>query len=198
MRFAHLGVPVRVASVSEPVAPVSLTAGEQDQWSALAPGPRRHDWLLGRAALKALLPRDTDTSALAFPHPRLSLTHAGGWGFAVEAGGDVAGVGIDYEAWGRPADPGTARFFLRPAEQAQVSGAESLLRLWTVKEALYKATPDNHDAVLVDYRLGDAACLWGAATGPRGEQMRYASIEAALGVVTVAICLVGERRRAAV
>lgn len=209
----HLGVRVRIASTelgeeSGARAPLSgtgspgcrLTAGEQAQWEALAPGPRRRDWLLGRAALKQLLGAGTDTSALRFPHPRLSLTHAGGVAFAVQAPvGDVVGTGVDYEG-ARPADPRTARFFLRAGEQDAARDAANLLRLWTVKEALYKATPDNDDAVLLDYELADARCACGWATGPGGEAMRYFSAGAAGGVITVAVCLAGRRegRNAAV
>lgn len=105
--------------------------------------------------------------------------------------GRLAGIGIDYEPWRESADLRTSRFFLRPAEQACALDGRSLLRLWTVKEALFKATPDNGDAVLVDYRITDPQSRCGGATGPRGEAMRYFSIEMEHGWLTVALCLAG-------
>lgn len=179
----------------------SLTPGERAQWRALSPGPRRRDWLLGRAALKQLLGAGADTSGLRFPHPRLSLTHAGGRAFAVHiAAAGVVGTGIDYEPWRRPPDPRTARFFLRPGERATALDATGtdLLRLWTVKEALYKATPDNAEVVLLDYELHDPRCAQGSATGPRGERLHYASLVTFTGVLSIAVCVAGEAQRVAV
>lgn len=171
----------------------SLTPGERAQWRALSTGPRRRDWLLGRAALKQLLGAGADTSGLRFPHPRLSLTHAGGRAFAVHiAAAGVVGTGIDYEPWNAAADLRTARFFLRTSEQVAVRDAATLLRVWTVKEALYKATPDNAGAVLLDYELHDPRCARGSATGPRDERLRYASLVTSTGVLSVAVCVTGE------
>ncbi|MEO7836319.1 MAG: 4'-phosphopantetheinyl transferase superfamily protein [Acidimicrobiales bacterium] len=195
---ARLGVPVSLSVVADPVSPGALAAGERAQWRALAPGPRRDEWLLGRTALKQLVPDGADTSAMTFPHPRFSLTHGGGRGVAARVEGEVVGTGVDFEPFRRSADPRSARFFLRPVEHVGVCDASSLLRLWTVKEALYKATPDNAELVLVDYEIGDATRRWGEATGPRGELMRYASMETADGQLTVAVCILGARRHGAV
>ncbi len=107
----------------------------------------------------------------------------------LRADGEVAGIGIDFEPWREAADLRTARFFLRPSEQAHVTDSRSLLRLWTVKEALFKATPDNGGAVLVDYALAEPESRSGSATGPRGEPMRYVSVEVENGLMTVAVCL---------
>lgn len=177
----------------------SLTPGERAQWRALSPGPRRRDWLLGRAALKQLLGAGADTSGLRFPHPRLSLTHAGGRAFAVNiTAAGVVGTGIDYEPWNGAADLRTARFFLRMSEQVAVRDAATLLRVWTVKEALYKATPDNAEVVLLDYELHDPRCAQGSATGPRGERLHYASLVTFTGVLSIAVCVAGEAQRVAV
>lgn len=113
---------------------------------------------------------------------------------ALEAGcrqtnGELPGVGIDCEQWKDSADLRTARFFLSPAEQRWAVDARSLLRLWTVKEALFKATPDNAEAVLSDFEIADPAGRSGPATGPRGELMHYVSIELDHGWLSVAVCL---------
>ncbi|MGI8758361.1 MAG: hypothetical protein ACR2K0_03560, partial [Acidimicrobiales bacterium] len=103
---AGLGVAVRLRRARSPVPAKMLTSGERSQWHALPQGPRRRNWLLGRAALKALLATTADTSVLSFPHPHLSLTHAGDQAVAVAVdhdgnGGDdhtaVTGTGVDHE-----------------------------------------------------------------------------------------------------
>jgi len=192
------GEAVRVAVAAEPLPPSALTAGERAQLDGLATGARRRDWLLGRAALKALLGAGSDTAGLAFPHPSLSLTHAGGFGLAALAGAGPVGTGIDYEPWRASVDSRTARFFLRPAERAAAGTAEDLLRLWTVKEALFKATPGNAGDVLADFEVAEPGRPWGAAAGPRGERLRYASTALPGGVLSVAVCLPGRTHRAAV
>lgn len=137
---------------------------------------RPGDWLLGRAVLKRLLD-GADTADIRFPNRCLSLTHSGGLAVAVRADGDQVGVGVDYEPF-HPIDPRIARFFVCDGEDGD------LLQLWTVKEALFKATPDNSGAVLRDYLV----------TGPdraideRGNTFRYRSRRLRHGWLTVAVC----------
>ena len=158
-------------------APVTtLTPGERAQ---LPDGPRRHDWLLGRAALKAH--GIGDTSTVTFPNRCLSLTHSAGIAVAARCEGDQAGVGVDLEAW-RTMDPRAARFFLRPEEQGD------LLRLWTVKEALFKATPDNAGMALVDYALAHPEAHEGLATDRLGRTFEYQSRRRPEGWLTIAVC----------
>ncbi len=185
---AGLGIAVRVCRAQFPVPENELADGERRQWQALVSGPPVRDWLLGRAALKALLPEAPDTSVFSFPHPRLSLTHAGGTAFAVAAAGEapvVVGTGVDHEPWREP-DPRMARFFLRSREQETPLG---LLRAWTVKEALYKAVPGNAEITLLDMEFDDPDASSGWATGPRPERLRYTVIDTAAGPLAAAICL---------
>ena len=82
---------------------------------------------------------------------------------------ELAGVGVDAEPL-RPASPRTARFFLDEREQALLNStapdtrAVEQVRLWTTKEALFKADPANNDRVLRDYHLprpeAHAGCGW--------------------------------------
>jgi len=192
---ALLGVAVRIATAAAPLAPRALTAAERARAEGFPTEARRRDWLVGRAALKALLGPGADTAGLAFPHPRLSLTHAGGRAFAVSAEGPAAGVGIDYEPERSSVDPRAARLFLAPAERAAATTAGALLRLWTVKEALFKATPGNAGAVLGDYALDRPGAPGGTARGPGGAVLRYATAPAAGGVLAVAVCLPEGSRR---
>ena len=194
----RLGILVRIATVREAAPLGALSPAERARFDTLPAEPRRRDWLLGRAALKALVGAAFDTAALEFPHPRLSLTHAGGTAFAAMAGADVLGTGVDFEPARATVDPRAAHFFLGPAERAAASTAGDLVRLWTVKEALFKATPGNAGFVLADYTLDDAGVATGWATGPGTEALRYATVAAAGGLLTVAVCLPGRRHRAAV
>ena len=137
-----------------------LTALERAQMSVLSGSECRRQWLMSRHALRVLLgllglPRDT--AACSFPHPRLSLTHAGCGAIAAgSVGARSAGLGVDLEP-DRPVDPRTTRFFLDDAEQAwlaripRADRAAEHLRLWTVKEAVFKADLTNRDAMLRDY-----------------------------------------------
>jgi acyl carrier protein len=150
----------------------SLTALECAQMSALAGSERRRQWLMSRHALRVLLgllglPRDT--AAYRFPHTRLSLTHAGRGAIAAgSVGARSAGLGVDLET-DRPVDPRTTRFFLDDAEQTwlaripRADRAAEQLRLWTVKEAVFKADLTNQDATLRDYTTQPAGARAGRA-----------------------------------
>jgi acyl carrier protein len=105
---------------------------------------------LAVAAAAASLP--ADPAGYRFPHPRASVTHTGRAGAAaVLVGGPATGVGVDLEH-DRPMPRATARFYLRDDEPR-----DDLLRLWTVKEAMFKADPDNATRMLRDYRADDPA-----------------------------------------
>ncbi len=196
---AALGVAVRVCRTATATPVPALTGGERRQCQALPNKVRRHDWLLGRSALKALLPATVDTAGLSFPHAGLSISHAGDMGVAVavharESPDDdwpaaVVGVGVDYEPW-RATDFRMARFYLRPHEQFTSLG---LLRAWTAKEALYKAVRDNQRCCLLDIRLDHPSASTGTAIGPRGERLRYTVIDTATGPLAVAVCLEDHR-----
>jgi acyl carrier protein len=112
--------------------------------------PRTGRDALRVAAAAAGLPGDP--ADYRFPHPRASVTHTGRAGAAaVLAGGPAAGVGVDLEH-DRPMHTAMARFYLRDDEPR-----DDLLRLWTVKEAMFKADPDNATRMLRDYRVADPA-----------------------------------------
>lgn len=109
----------------------------------------------GRAALRVaatLAGLPGDPARYRFPHPRVSVSHTERAGAAaVLLDGPARGVGVDLEH-DRAVPPGMARFYLSDAE---VSG--DLLRLWTVKEAMFKADLDNAERMLRDYRAADPA-----------------------------------------
>jgi len=174
-----LGIPVELAATTGAVTVDDLSPGERAQMPG-GDGPRRADWLRGRAALKLLFD-GLDTSTVAFPHPSLSLTHAAGLAVAARCDGGQAGLGVDFEGR-RRIDPRAARFYLRDHEKGD------LLRLWTVKEALFKATPDNAGGTLLDYEVAESHALGGTATDRAGRRFRYASGRLRQGWLTIAVC----------
>lgn len=108
--------------------------------------------------------------------------------------GEPAGIGLDYEARRAPLQSGAIRFFLSEPERAQLGenpGQDDLLRLWTVKEALFKANPGNRDGdgrYLTRYVLeGAADALAGTARAPGGLALRYVSLAAGDGFLSLAV-----------
>jgi hypothetical protein len=97
------------------------------------------------------------------------------------------GVGIDVEV-DRIVRSAAARFYLTDAEQATATRID-LLRLWTVKEALFKADPGNRGRPLTAYRLDGTAALAGAghAAHDAGQRMRYATVPLPGGFLTAAV-----------
>lgn len=97
------------------------------------------------------------------PHPHLSLSHADGTVVAAALGTDgrlsVAGLGVDFEPVHRVVTERAARLFLDDLEQARVDAlpeaerSRARLALWTVKEAAYKATPDNGGHTVAAYHV---------------------------------------------
>ena len=172
----------------------ALSEGERVRLQSFTHFGRRLDWLRGRAALKGLLGKwgqSEDTAELQFPNSRLSVSHSGGLAIA---GGILSGsgFGLDYEA-GRQMRPETARFFLSAEEQrnAALNSPNQLLRLWTVKEALFKADLSNAGKGLRNYRVMNLSAMSGKAFGSEntgtGTEFVYASWKWETGFLTVAV-----------
>jgi 4'-phosphopantetheinyl transferase EntD len=187
-------LPILACFESEPLSEEKLSAAERDALAKLTAPVRREAWLRGRAALKRLqasLGASDDTSTLQFPHPRLSLTHSEAWAVAVgSASTKLLGLGVDLEIKNVPLE--AARRFLNPAEMVWLRRMDEeerpkmLHRLWTVKEATFKADPENAGKTLKDYGLADPGYVAGKAR--RGErEFHYASFEVPGGFLSVAV-----------
>lgn len=85
-----------------------------------------------------------------WPHARLSSSHTRHTVAVLLSLGSSEGVGVDIEDAGRLIDPRAARFFLTDTERAE---GPDLLTSWTLKEALYKADPNNRGRHLACYEL---------------------------------------------
>jgi 4'-phosphopantetheinyl transferase EntD len=182
----------RLSLVSQ-LSPVSL----------LSPA-RSADLVRGRLACAEALRR----SGQASPPPGLegvpraiaSLTHAGGWAFAVavvaaphpERSGP-SGIGIDFEPTSARLAPEAARFFLTRRELSsfqRLSHQVDLLSLWTIKEACFKADPDNDGHQLRDYQIADLTASRGRVGHPHHPaqpDIRYVCRLSDLGPITLAV-----------
>lgn len=188
-----LGTQLAVAVASEAIDCDDLTGAERRRYAELVDSSRRDSWLRGRAALKRVLTASgepSDTSLLAFPHPRLSLSHCGRYAVALAALGSGSGLGVDLELRRELPDE-AARFFLSRGEREQLlhTPGSALVRLWTVKEAVFKADPGNSGRGLLDYQVADPTARRGEArvAGDATMLIRYASLRVRGGFLTAAV-----------
>ncbi len=175
----------------------TLSLAEQKHYQALEDTVRAKSWLLGRAALKSLrtkLDGRTDIDALRFPNARFSLTHSADVALAVaEPSGCLEGIGVDLEVDTR-IEPAAARFFLTEREQLwlQSQAAERwshhLLRIWCIKEAVFKANPGNIGRTLGDHELNRPADARGEARACTGQKMEYTSWCESRTCIALAVC----------
>jgi phosphopantetheinyl transferase len=187
-------IPVVVCVEVQPLPENRLTSGETADFAKLTAPARRESWLCGRAALKRLgaaIGQGDDTSVFKFPHPKMSLTHSESWAVAIGSSSPkLDGIGVDLEV--KIPKPETARRFLNPSELVWLRRMDEtdhprlLHRLWTVKEALFKADPGNAGRTLRDYALADPGFVAGRAR--RAERLfHYASFEVPRGFLSVAV-----------
>jgi acyl carrier protein len=142
-----------------------------------------------RRALRLLLAACGLPASDRFPHPRLSLSHTPRASVAAAVlGPSPQGAGVDLEV-PRPVDPRTRRFFLAGPELSAASDPDEHLRLWTVKEALFKANLHNHRTNLHDYTLDDARRPAGIGRAPDGTRIGYLSTRVAGAYHSVAAAL---------
>ncbi len=169
-----LGYDVKVAVLRGNIESPALTIREQENLLAVSNERRRLSWLRGRCVLKILLGElgaDPDTSLLSFPHNQYSLSHTADVAVAVARlhSAEANGIGVDLEKL-RDIKSGAERFFLSDAERgflrglSEVSRTDNLIRLWTVKEAIFKSAMLAQDGVLKNYCTADPRLLQGEAT----------------------------------
>ena len=165
------GKKVLVEMCKQPLPLTQLNINERKHYDSFTTQSRKADWLKGRNALKILLQKQDkslDTEQISFPNKSYSLTHNDGLAIAV-AMDDVTGVGVDFEIWHK-VKPKMAEWFLNNTEQlwlSTLSGQEfeqEFVRLWTVKEALLKATMNNKELGFIDFKLDQPSAVVGLAS----------------------------------
>jgi len=138
----------------------------------------RKDWVASREALYNLKERLSDKqriSDISFPSERYSLSHSNGNGLALGTSEKVRGVGVDFE-YCRRMKAETARFFLSSDEiemaKSLTSGKieENLVRLWTIKEAIFKSDRLNVDRGIKDYDIVNLSFNSGNARVDNGKK----------------------------
>lgn len=152
-------------------------------------GPARaEEHTASRRALRLL------STALGPNGRSTSLSHAQGISVAAAVIGSRASIGVDVEE-NRTADPRTGRFFLREHELAWLDATparnDEHIRLWTVKEALFKADPGNVGTVLRSYALADPGARTGYAQREPCMRFCYGSTRLGERHLSVAACLTG-------
>jgi 4'-phosphopantetheinyl transferase EntD len=204
----HLGLACVAYRSDSPLPLTALSPGEKALYETLTHPNRQTAWRTGRSALKAALQSvalPTDTALITWPYRQASLSHTTQalsegpcTALAVATASPIAGLGLDMEPQ-RVVQPQTARFFLTDVEQQALETFSSearpdvLLRLWTVKEAVFKADPCNAGRVLRHYQIADlptmdGPCWVGCATHNSGDPVfRFLSLQWESGYVAVAI-----------
>jgi 4'-phosphopantetheinyl transferase EntD len=131
----------------------------------------------------------------SWPCPYASLTHSGELAIAVAlpVGAAALGVGVDLEL-DRPVKRGLARLICSAVEGAWIDGLPDdlqggeVLRLWTAKEAMYKADPAQGDAIVADYAVTEPnAAVTGGHRFGFPERATVVSVRIADATVSVAI-----------
>lgn len=188
----RLDRPVCLASARAPLAEDCLDSVDRQRLSSFTTTARKNQWLRGRNALQAIaakLDMDTLLSALNPPCPGVSLTHNGK--ISIAAGiSAVQGIGIDFESW-RQIEPATLRWFLTESEQYQLAVQSNFtrLRLWTIKEALFKASSENQGLLLTDFEIDEVSAMTGGARNctRANSRLRYTSFMLRQGLLSIAI-----------
>jgi len=143
---------------------------------------RYFDWIQGRSALKKVfeyLNKSIDVAKISFPDQCFSISHTKDCAVAIGVLDSVEssnGVGIDLEL-SRKVDAKHTRYYLSKYESDLVNSNDDLLRLWTVKEALFKADPSNDGGVLKNYNVKNPKNLKGEAVNKKGDIFYYNSIK---------------------
>lgn len=186
--------------ISNSLAPLSsLSTNEKLALAEMKHERRRDSWLKGRLALKSLISRfatefdalRSDTTQLQVPHPNLSLTHCDEFAVAV-ACLESRGLGVDIEG-GREIKEATTKFFLSKTENGLLNGTDiekrqdDLLRLWTVKESLFKSDLYNKEKTMLKYQVADPNRYSGSAQNDESRQFHYSSLKFGKYWLTVAV-----------
>lgn len=185
-----LGKRIMLSICREALEPAELTPFERTRYAEMKHEHRKLSWLRGRKALRLICRKsgldslDPTEAVIQMPHPQLSLSHSGEFAIAA-ACNEKTGIGVDLELE-RPVKHGMSRFFLSERETNFVNSLEeceqndNMLRLWTVKESLFKSDLNNSGKTVLKYELVDAALLTGLAStdtkcGESKLQFKYAS-----------------------
>lgn len=153
------GLHIELTVVRDGLEPLNLSSAEAQQYKRIASQTRRRSWLMGRRAVRKVLATPRLSQGAAGGAPLISLAYSGDCAVAAGTVSEaVIGLGVDLELEAGPAAAGE-RFFLTDGEIAWLAlqpaplRTRQRLRLWTLKEALFKADPENESGWLRDYEV---------------------------------------------
>ena len=136
----------------------NFTECESAKFTTISSEKRKNEYIQGRHALKEVLGKmsyQTDTSLLVWPNTYCSWSHSEGYAVAV-ASATTQGLGLDLQLTKMPSLAMAERILSKqtfsywqalPNEQK----SPALQRLWTVNEAVYKASPEPQPANFRQY-----------------------------------------------
>lgn len=189
----QLGLSLRLAMSERPLEPAALSETETRIFEGFQSPHRRLSYLLGRAAVHALVPEAT----LSFPVRGYSLSHSlaseASLAVAVEAKkkGELVPVGIDIEKIAAR-KPGLARRFLNDREftlfESLPEPEQETIRFWTIKEAVWKAAQctEAQSPVVTQVEILSVSETHGLAKF-KDQHYRVISEELGLFMMTIAV-----------
>ncbi len=197
---AHWNIPVAVSARDHLHENILWSPEEIAVIESLSSVRQKDSWQRARAALKQVMHAcgddQTDTTGLSFPHPRYSLTHHLPWAFAIghQDPAMACGIGIDFQPGSQSRPLGESLYLTEPElawleSQPEHQRLEHSVRLWTIKEAAFKATLQNTEMVLRQYALDEPDALTGhiRLPEPATTRIHYASFNLGIGSLTAAI-----------
>jgi phosphopantetheinyl transferase len=163
---------------------------------------RKQNWLLGRQAIKQVIKNISndfdnsslsfDTAQIKFPCNWLSLSHSADLAIAIALPQTIKlkGLGLDLQLNKFP-KAGSEKFFVKPSEKEILNNlpekdpAKNRCLFWTIKEACYKANPENQNTFLSEYEITN----FDLGLAKKGiYQFKFASLALPNGFLSVAIC----------
>ena len=192
--------------VSQPCLKTSLTEGELQRLTLVQYLRQPTQYLIGLSALKQALRRvegHMDTSRIQFPSSTVSLSHVDQGALSVgltpaEAGKlGISGIGVDIDFLDYFQERSKSMYLTKNERQAfqayeEVSTKEEAqvlaMKLWTMKEALFKASPDNDHLQFNQFELRSIVQLSDVpATDIEGRNYSVWSFEIDKGFISLAI-----------
>lgn len=171
-------------------------AADDDPWPLRRSVHASSRKVLGRMLASAGLGHVFRARRLKFPQRSYSITHCGATIVCAMATDQrINGLGVDLEL-GREIPDAAGRLYLSRHERRSLEAGTAytnanLLRVWTVKEALFKADMDNHRrGWLSCYECINPCRFSGKArvrSNPAGKRFKFASIPFQSGFLTVAV-----------
>lgn len=145
---------------------------------------------LGKLLTELHLGPSEKADDLCFPQQRVSLSHSGCWSIALGTSSmKPRGIGIDFES-NINMDAASTRLFLSQRERMRLGANTSqALRIWSIKEAIFKSDPDNNNHRVWNYELFNPASHRGRAFRDGcNKTFYYFSLILLEGVLAVSVC----------